>query len=45
MAERASRELPEAKPVNEFGRHLIRQAGIYVTRIIDRKAGTTSRRA
>lgn len=37
IVERAARELPEAKLVIELGRYLVGEAGIYVTRIIDRK--------
>jgi len=37
VAERASYELPEAELVIELGRYLVGEAGIYVTRIIDRK--------
>lgn len=37
IVERASRELPEAELVIELGRYLVGEAGIYVTRIVDRK--------
>ena len=37
IVERAARELPEAELVIELGRYLVGEAGIYVTRIIDRK--------
>ena len=37
IVERASRELPEAELVLELGRYLVGEAGIYVTRIVDRK--------
>ena len=37
MAERARRELPLAQLVIELGRYLVGEAGVYVTRIIDRK--------
>ena len=37
LAERASRELPEASLVIELGRYLVGEAGVYVTRIVDRK--------
>lgn len=37
IAERAARELPAARLVIELGRYLVGEAGIYVTRIIDRK--------
>ncbi len=37
LAERASRELPEASLVIELGRYLVGEAGLYVTRIVDRK--------
>ena len=34
---RAQRELPQAKLVIELGRYLVGEAGLYVTRIVDRK--------
>ncbi|MBK7674426.1 MAG: pyridoxal-dependent decarboxylase, exosortase A system-associated [Candidatus Accumulibacter sp.] len=37
IVERAARDLPEAELVIELGRYLVGEAGIYVTRIIDRK--------
>ena len=37
LAERASRELPLASLVIELGRYFVGEAGLYVTRIIDRK--------
>ena len=37
LAERARRELPQARLVIELGRYLVGEAGIYVTRILDRK--------
>jgi len=37
IAERAAQQLPAAKLVIELGRYLVGEAGIYVTRIIDRK--------
>ena len=37
LAERAQRELPQARLVIELGRYLVGEAGIYVTRILDRK--------
>ena len=37
LAERAHSELPDAALVVELGRYLVGEAGIYVTRIIDRK--------
>ena len=37
LAERASRELPEAELVIELGRYLVGEAGIYVSRVVDRK--------
>ena len=37
LAERASRELPQAALVIELGRYFVGEAGIYVTRIVDRK--------
>jgi len=37
IAERAARELPDAELVIELGRYLVGEAGIYVTRIVDRK--------
>ena len=37
IADRAARELPEAGLVIELGRYLVGEAGVYVTRIVDRK--------
>ncbi|MCP5248725.1 MAG: pyridoxal-dependent decarboxylase, exosortase A system-associated [Candidatus Accumulibacter sp.] len=37
IAERAAKELPEAQLVLELGRYLVGEAGIYVTRVVDRK--------
>ncbi|HRF74381.1 MAG TPA: pyridoxal-dependent decarboxylase, exosortase A system-associated [Accumulibacter sp.] len=37
IVERASLALPEAQLVLELGRYLVGEAGIYVTRIVDRK--------
>jgi diaminopimelate decarboxylase len=37
IVDRASRELPKAELVLELGRYLVGEAGIYVTRIVDRK--------
>jgi diaminopimelate decarboxylase len=37
LAERAQRELPQAALVIELGRYLVGEAGIYVTRVVDRK--------
>ncbi|MEF8714814.1 MAG: pyridoxal-dependent decarboxylase, exosortase A system-associated [Accumulibacter sp.] len=37
IVERASHELPAAELVIELGRYLVGEAGIYVTRIVDRK--------
>jgi diaminopimelate decarboxylase len=37
LAERARNELPEAELVIELGRYLVGEAGIYVSRIVDRK--------
>ena len=37
IAERAGSELPAAELVIELGRYLVGEAGIYVTRIVDRK--------
>ncbi|MEO8247881.1 MAG: pyridoxal-dependent decarboxylase, exosortase A system-associated [Burkholderiales bacterium] len=37
LAERAKRDMPEASLVIELGRYLVGEAGIYVTRIVDRK--------
>jgi diaminopimelate decarboxylase len=37
ICERARAELPEASIVIELGRYLVGEAGIYVTRIVDRK--------
>ncbi len=37
IAERAARDLPGAELVIELGRYLVGEAGIYVTRVVDRK--------
>jgi diaminopimelate decarboxylase len=37
LAERARAELPQASIVIELGRYLVGEAGIYVTRVVDRK--------
>jgi diaminopimelate decarboxylase len=37
LVERAATELPEASLVIELGRYLVGEAGIYVTKIVDRK--------
>ena len=37
LIERAGREMPQAGIVVELGRYLVGEAGIYVTRIVDRK--------
>ena len=37
LLERAKTELPEAALVIELGRYLVAEAGIYVTRVVDRK--------
>ena len=37
LAERARSEMPDAALVIELGRYLVGEAGIYVTRIVDRK--------
>jgi diaminopimelate decarboxylase len=37
LVSRASRELPAAHLVIELGRYLVGEAGIYVTRVVDRK--------
>jgi diaminopimelate decarboxylase len=37
LAERAKSKLPEAELVIELGRYLVGEAGIYVSRIVDRK--------
>ncbi len=37
IVERAARELPQAQIVIELGRYFVAEAGIYVTRIVDRK--------
>ena len=37
LAERCARELPLAHIVIELGRYLVGEAGVYVTRIVDRK--------
>lgn len=43
VAERIGPELPEARAVIELGRFIVGEAGIYVTRVVDRKVsrGTT----
>ena len=37
LVERARNEMPQASLVIELGRHLVGEAGVYVTRIVDRK--------
>ncbi|MBB4844156.1 diaminopimelate decarboxylase [Paucibacter oligotrophus] len=37
LADRAARELPHASLVIELGRYLVGEAGVYVTRVVDRK--------
>jgi diaminopimelate decarboxylase len=37
LAERARAELPQASIVIELGRYLVGEAGLYVTRVVDRK--------
>ena len=37
LVERASRELPQAALVIELGRYFVGEAGVYVTRVVDRK--------
>ncbi len=37
LQERARREMPEARFVIELGRYLVGEAGVYVSRILDRK--------
>lgn len=37
LLDRAQKEVPEAELIIELGRYLIGEAGIYVTRVIDRK--------
>ncbi len=37
ISERCARELPGARIVIELGRYLVGEAGVYVTRIVDRK--------
>jgi diaminopimelate decarboxylase len=37
LVERAQREMPEAHFVIELGRYFVGEAGVYVTRIVDRK--------
>lgn len=37
LAERTAREMPQAELVIELGRYFVGEAGIYVTRVIDRK--------
>jgi diaminopimelate decarboxylase len=37
LAERAAKELPQAHLVIELGRYMVGEAGLYITRIVDRK--------
>jgi diaminopimelate decarboxylase len=37
IAQRASRDMPQASLVIELGRYLVGEAGVYVSRVIDRK--------
>ncbi len=37
LVERATKELPEASLVIELGRYFVGEAGVYVTRVVDRK--------
>lgn len=37
LQERAKREMPEAELVIELGRYLVGEAGVYVTRVVDKK--------
>ena len=37
LADRAKRDMPQAHIVIELGRYLVGEAGVYVTRIVDRK--------
>jgi len=37
LQERARREMPEAELVIELGRYLVGEAGVYVTRVVDKK--------
>ena len=37
LVDRAKREMPEAEIVIELGRYLVGEAGLYVTRVVDRK--------
>ena len=37
LQDRAARELPEAALVIELGRYLVAEAGVYITRVVDRK--------
>ncbi|ODU10877.1 MAG: pyridoxal-dependent decarboxylase, exosortase A system-associated [Rubrivivax sp. SCN 71-131] len=37
LVERAAAELPQARLVIELGRYLVGEAGLYVTRVVDRK--------
>jgi diaminopimelate decarboxylase len=37
LQERAGREMPQARLVVELGRYLVGEAGLYVTRVVDRK--------
>ena len=40
LVERAGREMPQAHIVIELGRYFVGEAGIYVTRVVDRKVVT-----
>ena len=37
LVDRAAREMPQASIVIELGRYLVGEAGVYVTRVVDRK--------
>ncbi len=37
LVDRATRALPEAEIITELGRYIVGEAGVYVTRIVDRK--------
>ncbi len=37
LAERAAQDMPQASLVIELGRYLVAEAGVYVTRVVDRK--------
>jgi diaminopimelate decarboxylase len=37
LVERAAREMPQARLVIELGRYFVGEAGVYVTRVVDRK--------